>query len=180
MLQPRTQRGHDGHRQQQRRKRQEQVGRAHDQAVEAATAIAGDSAQRHPDEHREPDHQDGHDQGRPGAQDDPGIHVAAQLVGTEEVRQAGWQECVGDIDLAGVIGARVRCDEGTEDREDHQQQHDGAADDGQRITHERAQAEGHAPTDDLFPGGFRDGHQASRMRGSSHACMTSTTKLTTR
>ena len=30
-------------------------------------------------------------------------------------------------------------------------------------------AERHPSADDLFPGRLRDGHQASRMRGSSHA-----------
>ena len=72
-------------RQQQRREGQEDVGDPHDHVVHPAAGGAGDDPQRHADQRGQHEHAEHDQQRRARAVDHPREHVAAELVGAEDV-----------------------------------------------------------------------------------------------
>ena len=122
VLEARSERRHDRHREQQRRERQEEVGDAHDHAVEPAAPVARDGAERHPDERRDADDEQRDDERRAGAEDDPAEDVAAELSRCRtECCAARRQDALRDVDDAGAV-ARVRREPRAEERREHDEQ----------------------------------------------------------
>ncbi len=72
----------------QRRQRQPGIGDAHDDLVDPAAQVAGDDAERGADGAGEDDGGEAHHHRDPGAEDEPGQHVAAQMIGAEQMLAA--------------------------------------------------------------------------------------------
>ena len=109
---PRAEHGGNDHRENDRRKREEEVGRTHERAVGKPTEVAGDAADNRTDEGGE-DHRDTRNRQRStGAVENAAQHVAPEFVGAEQVMIG--RSLQGREYLVERIRGR---DEGSEDRD---------------------------------------------------------------
>ena len=91
----------DQERDQDCRKRQLDVGGAHDEGVEPSAAIARDEPQADAQHDRERDRSDPDEQRNARAEHDGGEHVAALVVGTEQIFGPGAGHAVGRCQCVG-------------------------------------------------------------------------------
>ena len=122
--QARAQPRHDGQGQEQSRKRQHHVDHAHGDEVETAAEISGHHAHPRATDRGHAHHDQGNHEGHPRAPHHAAPDVAAEVVGTEEVRAARRLEAVGEIVgdriVGGEHGGEQRDgDHGREDRPAH-------------------------------------------------------------
>ena len=68
---------------QQKRQRHHEIGEAHQQLIGHATKEAGNAAIHYTEQHIQQRRKEADEQRYPGTVDEPGQHVAAQIVGTE-------------------------------------------------------------------------------------------------
>ena len=134
--------------------------------VHSSAPVTGEQAERDTYERRDPDHEQGAEQARPGAVDETREDVAARRVRPEQMLGAGRRERIAEIDGVRIVGREQR----REDRDEHEEtDHDPAGDRGRGGVERRDPA---APVEGrCFLG--RRGHQAvfcrSRTRGSMTA-----------
>ncbi len=114
------------------RKREQDVREPRDHGIDPTSVIAGDEADRHCDDDREHGRQHaGHDR-RARAPDDPREDVAPELVGAKEVLPRAVSE--NQVEVAVV--RRVWSDPRRECRDRDERQRDDQADDGDRPAQE--------------------------------------------
>ena len=159
----------EGERQDQARKREEDVGDAHQDGVDPAAEIAGDGADQKPDR-ADQDHHEADDVERDArAVDDARVDVAAELVGAEPVRRRRRLQAVGEI----LGGRRMGRDPWRQRRDQHQRQHDAEPGDRQRVAAEGEPGEVAAAEPRLQAGcrlvGEQPGPPDRRARGQGEA-----------
>ena len=124
----------DQERDQDCRKRQLDVGGAHDEGVEPSATIARDEPQADAQHDRERDRSDPDEQGDARAEHDGGEHIAALIVGAEQIfglgalHAVGRCQRVGQVECGEVEGV-MRRNPGREERRgeadgEHQRRHD--------------------------------------------------------
>ena len=149
--------GRDHHREDDRREREHEVGAAHAEPVERAAEVAGDRADDRADRRGADDDEERERQRHPGAVEHAAEDVAAELVGSEQVRP-GRPHRRREV-LRERIGGR---DQRREDRDDHPQRHDHETDDGKRLAEARMD-----PAGAHHRAGAEDaGGHVTRIRGS--------------
>ena len=142
----------------------------HDDLVDPATEIAGQDAEQGSDGSRHDDGGEADHHRDPRAEDEPGGHVASEMVRAQDVRGGatrlpeGRLEAIAQVAHFGIVGR----DEVGEDRHHGEPDQDGAGDVGESLRPER----GEAPRDGEAGGtaarhcGGGDAHRSYLIRGS--------------
>jgi len=113
---------------------EEEVHRAHDEAVDPATEVAGQRAEEAAQRQAQRDRGERDGQRGAGAVDDARQDVAAELVRAEQVLGVRRRAAGAQVLVRRVLGGELR----REDRHDDQEQHDDGADHAQAVAPEAA------------------------------------------
>ncbi len=145
--QGRAEDGGERDRQQQRRKRHHQVGKAHDAGADPAAEIARDDAEQRADQHRDAIGDDADDQRGARAEDQAREQVAPQEVGAEpEARVRRQRRALERQAVEELLARRIGCELRRQQRRERHQDDHGEAEQGcmvaqqgpQNVRHRRA------------------------------------------
>ena len=95
--------GHEDDREQEVGEGEEEVGGAHDEALEQAAVEAGEEAEHHAHRHAGGDRHDADREGEPDAEQEPAEEAAADPVGAERILAAGRLEAEPEVGLGRVV-----------------------------------------------------------------------------
>ena len=112
-----AERHHHRHGQDEQRESHQHVDETADGSVEPSANVAAEAADQRSDDKRNADRRGGDGKIEAGGIDDPGEHVAAELIGAGPMRGAGWLQRASHVRGDGIVGNERWADQRNEAQE---------------------------------------------------------------